>query len=130
MQNTVALIFGIFVLLTAFGLAGWEIISRRKDYEEFRWLHTHSRFRRRITMAILLVFVAVLMLGEAAGVLALDNVRHLMMYVGSLAVLALALVVLSVRDLGEMAQNAERHAIQDLKKALDEQENQDPPQGS
>lgn len=128
MQNTVALIFGIFVLITALGLAGWEIYTHRKENEEFRWLHTPSRLRRRIAMAVLLGLVATLLLGEASGILALDNIRHLMIYVCLLASLALALVVLSIRDLAEMARNAERQAIDDLKNAIDEQKDrQDPP---
>lgn len=123
MENTVGLIFGIVVLLTAFGLAGWEIFVHRRDRVEFQWLQTPTRLRRRITMAILLLFVGVLLLGESLGLLALDNLRHLMIYVGLLSTLALTLVILSVRDLGEMARNAERRAIEDLKKAIDDQKN-------
>jgi hypothetical protein len=121
MHDTIALIFGLLVLLTAVGLAGWEIYSHRKDREDYRWLHTDSRLRRRITMAILLLFVGALIVGESLGFLALGNLRHLLVYVSALTALAFALLILSVRDLGEMARNAERRAIEDLKKAIDEQ---------
>lgn len=129
MNESVALLFGIIVLITSFGLAGWEIFSHRRQDEEYRWLHTRSRLVRRITMAILLLFVAVLLLGEAMDVLVLDNLRHLLIYVSMLSALALALLVLSVRDLAETARNAERRALDDLKKAIEEQKDRGNPPG-
>jgi len=119
--DKVALIFGIAVLAIAAGLAGWEIYVFRKNAQEFDWLHTPRRLRRRLLMAVLLLMVAALVLGDSFGVLALDNVRNLMIYVISLTGLALLLFVLSVRDLADMARSAERHAIQDLQSAIDEQ---------
>lgn len=127
MQDVVALIFGLLVLFTALGLAWWEIYSYRGAGEEYRWLHTASRLWRRITMSILLLFVAALLMGEALGVLALDTVRHLLIYVSMLAALAFALLILSVRDLMEMARSAERHAVEDLKKAIHEQQDRKEP---
>lgn len=122
MQDTVALIFGILVFLTAVSLAGWELYIFTRTNDEFRWLQTRSRLRRRLIMAFLLLLVGILIVLEAAGFLTLGNLRHLVIYVSSLTALALVLLLLSVRDLGEMARAAEHQAISELKVAMEEQQ--------
>lgn len=121
MSDVVAEIFGYIILLTAVGLLGWEIYIYKRGDAEVHWLQTPHRFRRRMIMAGLLVCVGLLIIVEARDLLALSNIRHLVIYVSSLTALALLLFILSVRDLGDMARNAEKHAIEDLKSALEEQ---------
>lgn len=118
MTDIIAEIFGYVVLAIAVGLAGWEYYVYRRPDVDVSWLQTPARFRRRLIMAVLLVGVGVLIVCEARGLLVLDNVRHLVMYVSSLTALAMILLILSVRDLGDMAHNAEKQAIEELQMAL------------
>lgn len=114
-------IFGYAILVIAAGLLGWETYIYKRGDAEVHWLQTPHRFRRRMVMAVLLVCVGLLIVVEARGFLTLSNIRHLVIYVSSLTALALLLFILSVRDLGDMARNAEKQAIEDLKSALEEQ---------
>lgn len=124
MSDVVAEIFGYVILLTAVGLFAWETYIYRRVDPDVKWLATPGRFRRRIIMALLLICVGVLILLEAHGYLVLDNIRHLMIYVVSLTGLALVLFILSVRDLGDMARNAEKQAVDDLKFIVEEHQRQ------
>lgn len=121
MSDIIAEIFGYVVLLTAISLAAWEIKVQRQPDDETAWLQTPRRFRRRLIMAGLLVLVGLMILGESYGLLVLNDVTQLLIYITTLTVSAVALLVLAIRDLGDMAKNAERHAMQDLKIALEEE---------
>lgn len=113
--------FGFIVLLTAAGLAGWELLVHRRSTTDFQWLHTKSRLRRRLAMSFLLLVVGLVMLADAFQWVQLTNVRHLTLYVLVLAALAMALVILSIRDLVEMARNAEQQALTELRDAVEKQ---------
>lgn len=121
MRDGLAMAFGFVVLFTAAALAGWEIFAHQRSSNDFRWLHTKSRLRRRLAMSALLVVVGVIMLADAYRWVEFTNVRHLMIYVLLMAALAMALVILSIRDLVEMARNAEQQALNDLRDAVEQQ---------
>lgn len=123
MSDIIAEIFGYLVLAVAIGLAGWEVYVYRYPGDDVEWLQTPHRLRRRLIMSMLLLCVGLLILSESRGFLELDNLRDLVIYVTSLTSMALLLLVLSIRDLGEMARNAEKHAIEDLQSALEKQTN-------
>lgn len=122
MSDVVAEIFGYLIFLIALGLISWEAYVYRRGDAEASWLQTPGRFRRRVLMGFLLICVSALIVSEARDLIVLDNVRHLVIYLGLLAGLAFLLFILSIRDLGDMARSAEKHAIEDLKHVLEEQQ--------
>lgn len=121
MNDIVAQIFGYGVLIISASLFGWEIYVYRRNDEDAPWLKSPARLKRRMFMAFLLLCVGLLILAESTGILELDTVRHLVIYVCLLIASAMLLFILSVRDLGDMARSAERHALDDLKLAMEEQ---------
>jgi hypothetical protein len=126
MSDRVAEFFGYGILVTAAVLFTWETFANQRQQDsDTRWLHTPSRFRRRLIMAVMLVIVGVMIVLEARDIIVLERISHLVVYVTSLCVLAVALFILSIRDLGDMARNAERQAVDDLKLALEERNQSD-----
>lgn len=123
MNDIVAQIFGYIVVIAAASLFAWEIHVYRRHDEDVPWLKSPARLRRRLVMAFLLLCVGLLIIFEVSGLLQLETIRHLVIYVCLLVASAMLLFILSVRDLGGMARNAERHAMEDLKTAMEEQRN-------
>lgn len=119
MGNIVAEFFGYAVMLAAVVLVLWEVYSSRTVAEDFHWLHPPARLKRRLIMAVILLSAGLLIALEASGVIVLKQPQYLIMYVISLSGMSLALLILSLRDLGDMARNAERQAVLDLQTALD-----------
>ena len=122
MSDHVAEIFGYLVLLIAVTLGVWESIAIKSNDSESQWLRTPARYRRRMMMASILICVAVMILLQAWGILLLTRPRDLILYVTLLSGFAIALFILSIRDLGDMARNAERHAVDELKSALEKEQ--------
>lgn len=122
MDDRVAEFFGYTILVIAVVLFAWEMRTSRQADEEVKWLRTATRFKRRMCMVGLLLLVGLLIIVEARGLLVLQRISHLVVYVTSLSLLAVSLFVLSIRDLGDMARNAERQALEDLQTALKEQQ--------
>ncbi len=122
MNDVVAEIFGYMILLTAAVLMAWETLAHRRKLDDDAWLRTPTRFRRRMIMAGVLAAVGVLIVAEARHFLVLQHISHLVVYVTALTVLAVTLFVLSIRDLGDMARNAEKFALKNLETALKEQQ--------
>ena len=124
MRDVAAEIFGYVVLLVAISLGVWETLAARKQADEdAAWLHTPNRYKRRMFMVVLLLAVSALILLETYGVLILTRVRDLVIYVTALSFAAITLLVLSIRDLSDMARSAERHAVEELNLAIQEQQN-------
>jgi len=125
MTDVVAQIFGYAILAISAGLAAWEFVSNKRPTSDTLWLYTPSRFRRRIIMAVLLACVGVLLLAETHGLLELNQISHLLIYVSALSALSLTLFILSIRDLGDMSRSAEKQAILDLQSAIEEKKKRD-----
>lgn len=121
MGNVVAEIFGYAVVLVAILLVVWELTCSRNVSRDAQWLHSPARLKRRLIMAVVLLAAGLLIILEVRGILVLKKPQHLLIFVASLAGMALALVILSLRDLGDMARGAERQAIQDLQSALSDE---------
>ncbi len=124
MNDIVAQIFGLVVLVISASLVVWEIYVFRRIDEDVPWLRSPARLWRRLLMAFLLLCVGLLILCESRGLIELGTIQHLVFYVCSLMGAAFLLLILSLRDLGEMARNAEKYALKDLKSALEEQQRQ------
>ena len=118
MGNVVAEIFGYAVVLVAVLLVVWELTSNRGVSDDVQWLHSPARLKRRLIMGVVLLSAGLLITLEARGVLVLKKPPHLLLFVASLSGMAMALVILSIRDLGDMARGAKNQAIQDLQSAL------------
>lgn len=121
MKDSLALLFGYAVILTASALFIWENIANKGKDVEAGWLYTPARYKRRVMMALMLACVGALIVLEAHGLIILSRLRFLFIYILALSGFACALLVLSLRDLTDMARNAEKHAVNELKQALEEQ---------
>ncbi len=121
MNALVAQFFGYGIIVVAVSLVIWETFVYRRKEIDVPWLRNPVRLRRRLIMAALIFCVGLLIVAESHGILQLNTARQLLIYVCALMILSFVLLILSVRDLGDMARSAERYAAQELKLALEKE---------
>lgn len=123
MNDQVTQVFGYGVTLIAVGLLLWQWFSfsvKPSQASDDDWLKTPVRKRRRFLMAVLVLCVGILIVLESHGVIRLDSPQALILFVLMLGIISIVLLVLSFRDVSDMARNAEKQALKDLESALRE----------
>lgn len=125
MSDKITEIFGYIVIITAAILFAWEYFTFKHRTVEDQWIVTPKRKQRRYLIALLVFLVGMLIICETKKVININDgsLKTLIFYVLSITGLAVSLIVLAIRDVMEMANNAQKLALKQLQDAIDNKSN-------
>jgi len=112
-RETVADAFGLILIGTAAILALWEFFQQRSRERDV-WFVTRRRYRRRLTVSVLMALIGALMSAEAHRILPFDGISGVLIYAVTLCTAAVLLLVLAFADVADTINSAARKSLAEL----------------